>query len=56
MKRALNKIVEVRETESDESILVRNGLEYLWQEPISRNLQLRHIPVTAFSQTDLFLV
>ena len=26
------------------------------QEPITRNLQLPHIPVTAFSQTDLFLV
>ena len=25
------------------------------QEPISRSLQLPHIPVTAFSQTDLFL-
>ena len=26
------------------------------QEPIARSLQLPHIPVTAFSQTDLFLV
>lgn len=26
------------------------------QEPITRILQLPHIPVTAFSQTDLFLV
>ena len=26
------------------------------QEPITRSLQLPHIPVTAFSQTDLFLV
>ena len=26
------------------------------QEPITRSLQLLHIPVTAFSQTDLFLV
>ena len=28
----------------------------LHQEPITRSLQLRHIPVTAFSHTDLFLV
>ena len=27
-----------------------------YQEPISRRLQLPHIPVTAFSQSDLFLV
>ena len=33
--------------------LDKNG-EY--QEPITRSLQLPHIPVTAFSQTDLFLV
>ena len=26
------------------------------QEPITRSLQLSHISVTAFSQTDLFLV
>ena len=26
------------------------------QEPITRSLQLPHIPVTAFSQTDLLLV
>ena len=26
------------------------------QEPITRSLQLPHIPVTAFSQTELFLV
>ena len=26
------------------------------QEPITRSLQLSHIPVTAFLQTDLFLV
>ena len=26
------------------------------QEPLTRSLQLSHIPVTAFSQTDLFLV
>ena len=26
------------------------------QEPITRSLQLLHIPVTAFSQTELFLV
>ena len=26
------------------------------QEPITRSLQLSYIPVTAFSQTDLFLV
>ena len=26
------------------------------QEPITRSLQLPHIPVTRFSQTDLFLV
>ena len=26
------------------------------QEPITRNMQLPHIPVTAFSHTDLFLV
>ena len=26
------------------------------QEPITRSLQLPHIPVTVFSQTDLFLV
>ena len=26
------------------------------QEPITRSMQLPHIPVTAFSQTDLFLV
>ena len=26
------------------------------QEPITRSLQLPHIPVTAFLQTDLFLV
>ena len=25
------------------------------QEPMSRSMQLNHIPVTAFSQTDLFL-
>ena len=25
------------------------------QEPITRNMQLPHIPVTAFLQTDLFL-
>ena len=25
------------------------------QEPITRSVQLPHIPVTAFSQTDLFL-
>ena len=28
----------------------------LEQEPITRSLQLPHIPVMAFSQTDLFLV
>ena len=29
----------------------------IWnQEPITWSLQLPHIPVTAFSQTDLFLV
>ena len=27
-----------------------------WQEPITRSLQLPHIAVVAFSQTDLFLV
>ena len=27
-----------------------------YQEPITRSLQLPHIHVTAFSQTDLFLV
>ena len=27
-----------------------------YQEPITRSLQLPHIPVMAFSQTDLFLV
>ena len=26
------------------------------QEPITRSMQLSHIPVTPFSQTDLFLV
>ena len=26
------------------------------QEPITRSVQLPHIPVTAFPQTDLFLV
>ena len=31
-------------------------LGYDCQEPITRSLQLPHIPVTAFSQTDLFLV
>ena len=31
-------------------------LEKPKQEPITINLQLPHIPVTAFSQTDLFLV
>ena len=31
-------------------------LMYHNQEPITRSLQLHHIPVTAFSQTDLFLV
>ena len=25
------------------------------QEPMSRSMQLNHIPVTAFSETDLFL-
>ena len=29
---------------------------FLGQEPITRSLQLFHIPVTAFSQNDLFLV
>jgi len=29
---------------------------YLRQEPITRSVQLTHIPVTVFSQTDLFLV
>ena len=28
----------------------------LGQEPITRSMQLPHFPVTAFSQTDLFLV
>ena len=28
----------------------------LYQEPITRSVQLPHIPVTAFSQTDVFLV
>ena len=28
----------------------------LGHEPITRSLQLQHIPATAFSQTDLFLV
>ena len=32
------------------------GHAYIWQEPITRSLQLPHIRVTAFSQTDLFLV
>ena len=27
-----------------------------WLEPITRSLHLSHIPITAFSQTDLFLV
>ena len=27
----------------------------LHQEPVTRSMQLPHIPVTAFSQTDLFL-
>ena len=26
------------------------------QEPITRSVQLSHVPITAFSQTDLFLV
>ena len=33
----------------------RYSARYL-QKPITRSLQLPHIPVTAFSQTDLFLV
>ena len=33
---------------------IQHGLQR--QEPITRSLQLPHIPVTAFSQTDLFLV
>ena len=28
----------------------------IMQEPITRTMQQPHIPVTAFSQTDLFLV
>ena len=32
------------------------GLIGYFQEPITRSLQLPNIPVTAFSQTDLFLV
>ena len=28
----------------------------IMQEPITRSLQLPHIPVSTFSQTDLFLV
>ena len=34
-------------------IIIHNILN---QEPITRTLQLPHIPVTAFSQTDQFLV
>ena len=34
----------------------REGRIKYYQEPITRNMQLPNIPVTAFSQTDLFLV
>ena len=33
----------------------KSGINDLRQEPITRNLQLPHVPVMAFSQTDLFL-
>ena len=36
--------------------LAWQGLDRGEQEPITRSLQLPHIPVTAFSQTDLVLV
>ena len=32
------------------------SIKWFNQEPITRSLQLPHIPVTAFSQSDLFLV
>ena len=32
------------------------SFDHVGQEPITRNLQLPHIPVTAFLHTDLFLV
>ena len=35
---------------------VSDSSSYRHQEPITRSPQLPHIPVTAFSQTDLFLV
>ena len=34
----------------------RVNLKMSPQEPITRRMQLPHIPVAAFSQTDLFLV
>ena len=37
------------------AILSRDNGQWT-QEPITRSLQLPHIPVTEFSQTDLFLV
>ena len=44
---------------SDSGLYLFNGFNFyfnLFQEPITRSLQQPHIPVTAFSQTDLFLV
>ena len=39
-----------------ESADMKNILFLFHEEPNTRSLQLPHIPVTAFSQTDLFLV
>ena len=36
--------------------MVKSILDRVCQEPITRSLQVPHIPVTAFSQTDLSLV
>ena len=44
---------------SDSGLYLFNGFNFyfnLFQEPITRSLQQPHIPLTAFSQTDLFLV
>ena len=32
----------------------RTGCQHFQQEPTTRSLQVSHVPVTAFSQTDLF--
>ena len=46
------KPLNIRPSQHPSRICCING----WQEPITRSLQLPRIPVTAFSQTDLFLV